>query len=560
MSVATASLTAARGAGRTLDSLLERPRTVLGTLAGAQIAATMALALRIEHNGWVYYQGGDQIWFATTGWLLGRLELAPTESSYLWPLVQAPITWLTGPTYVQVLPALVLLNIFVLGPIGLLCIYGIASRIGGRLLGYWTALLWVIAPYAAIPLFVERYREKWNELVLPQATGLTAMADYPSMVAVLAAAFFVTRSLSPGRLADAALAGLLLGAAGGLKPPNLLLGVGAALAYLLARRWREAVAFGAALALGLLMLAYWKQQTLGDVPAFTLEEVRLAAGAAPLALDVNINWDKYFQLDLDHWRTQMGQLREFFWSPRVAQWVPFAGLLAVIRVRRSAIAGLLAGWLGAFLIVKGFNPNADIQEASFWRLLMPAWPAYLLLFASIPLLVPTLFRRLGPRLTTPADRSVRARWVVVALVLTVLVPAAATAASTQIAPPTPAVVPWTASGDILTSVDTGIAVTTESAGEGMRLSWTGGPWRADVFYRVFRGTLPDGDLLCTTTRNVTWVCYFHGEPLGTTRDRTFVVENPQPGATYRIGVGTNWANDPELGDIFTFSPPVRFPQ
>jgi hypothetical protein len=559
MSVATASLTAARGAGRTLDYLLERPLTVLGTLVGAQIAATVALALRVEHNGWVYYQGGDQIWFTTTGWLYGRLELAPTESSYLWPLVQAPITWLTGPTFLQVLPALVLLNVLVLGPIGLLCVYGIAGRIGGRLLGYWAALLWVIAPYAAIPLFVERYREKWTEQFLPQATGLTAMADYPSMVLVLAAAFFVTRSLSPGRVADAALAGLLLGAAGGLKPPNLLLGFGAALAYLLARRWREPLAFGAALALGLLVLAYWKQRSLGGLPAIAvLEEARLAAGVTPLA--VEIGFDKYIQLDVDHWRTQMDQLREFFWSPRLAQWAPFAGLLAVVRVRRGAIAGLLAGWVGAFLVVKGMNENADIQANTFWRLLMPAWPAYLILFASIPLLVPTLFRRLGPRLAQPNDRSLRARWVVVALVLAVLIPAAATATSTTIAPPTPAIVPFTESGDILTPVDTSIELTSERVGDGLRLSWTGQPWRADVFYRVYRGTRPDGDLACTTQANVRWVCFFHGEPLATTREQTFVVANPEAGATYRVGVGTNWANDPNLGDIFVFSPPVRAPQ
>jgi hypothetical protein len=555
MSVAATSLAAARGAGRTLDHLLERPRTVLATLVGAQIAATLGLALRVEHNGWVYFTGGDQIWFTSTGWLLGRLEVAPTEASYLWPLVQAPITWLTGPTYVQVLPAIVVLNVFVLGPIGLLCVYGLASRIGGRLLGYWAALLWVIAPYAVIPLFVERYHEKWTEQFLPQATGLTTMPDYPSMVVVLAAAFFITRSLSPGRIADAALAGLLVGAAGGLKPPNLLLGFGAALAYPLARRWREAAAFGAALAVGLLMLAFWKQRTLGTIPAFALEQVRLAAGATPMALDINV--DRYVKLDVDHWRTQMNALREFFWSPRVAQWAPFAGLVAVLRAHRPAVAGLLAGWLGAFILVKGFNENADIQANTFWRLLMPAWPAYLLLFASIPLLVPTLIRRLGPRVAPPADRPVQGRWVVVALVFTVILPAAATAASSRMSPPTPAIVPATASGEILTPVDTSIAVTSERVGGDLRLSWTDGSWRANVFYRVYRGTQPDGDLLCVTSNSVAWVCHFYGEPLGTTRDHTFVVANPSPGATYRIGVGTNWANDPNFGDIFAFSPPVR---
>ncbi|TML21773.1 MAG: NAD-dependent epimerase/dehydratase family protein, partial [Actinobacteria bacterium] len=294
------SALASQGAGRTLDRLLERPRTVLATLAGAQIVATIVLALRVQHNGWVYYQGGDQIWFSTTGWLLGRQQLAPTVSSYLWPLVQAPITWVTGPTYVQLLPVLVVLNVAVLGPIGLLCVYAIAARIGGRLLGYWGALLWVVAPYAAIPLFVERYHEKWTEQFLPQATGLTAMADYPSMIVVLAAALFVARSLSPGRISDAALAGLFLGAAGGLKPPNLLVGVGAALAYALARRWREALAFAAAVAACLLVLAFWKERSLGALPLFAVGQARLAAGAAPVALDLSIH--KYVNLDVNHRR------------------------------------------------------------------------------------------------------------------------------------------------------------------------------------------------------------------------------------------------------------------
>ena len=558
MSVATTSLAAARGASRWIDGLLARPRTVLATLAAAQFALTLVLALRVEHNGWVYYQGGDQIWFTTSGWLLGSLEVAPTEASYLWPLVQAPVTLLTGPTYVQALPLLVLLNVLVLGPIALLCVYGIASRIGGRLLGYWAGLLWVVAPYAAIPLFVDRYHEKWNEQFLPQATGLTAMADYPSMVTLLAAAFFVTRSLSPQRLTDAALAGLLLGAAGGLKPPNLLFGFGAALAYPLVRRWREGVVFGLAAAGGLLMLAFWKQRTLGETPVLALEQARLAAGVTPLALE--IDFDRYLDVDVDHWRAQMDGLREFFWSARVAQWAPVAGLLAVLRAGRYPIAGLLGGWLAAFLVVKGMSPRGSIEDGSFWRLLMPAWPAYLLLFASIPVLVPTLLSRLGPRREPPADRPVQTRWVAVAAVLTLVVPAAATAASSRVSPPTPAIVPWVPSGEILTPVDTGIDVTTETTGEGLRLSWSDGPWRADVFYRVYRGTLPDGDLQCSTSNDYAWVCYFFGLPLGTTRDQSFVVADPQPGATYRIGVGTNWANDPDLGDIFVFSPPVLGPR
>ena len=88
-----------------------------------------------------------------------------------------------------------------------------ARRIGGRVLGYWAAFLWAVAPFASIPLFVDRYQERFGEQFLPQALGLTAMSDYPSMVLVLASAVFVARSLEAQRLHDAVLAGLLLGAA-----------------------------------------------------------------------------------------------------------------------------------------------------------------------------------------------------------------------------------------------------------------------------------------------------------------------------------------------------------
>ena len=556
MSVTTVSVAAARGAGRSLDRLLERPRAVLGALVAVQIACTLGLAADVEHNGWVYFQGGDQIWLSTTGWLLGRLQLPPTEVGYLWPLLQAPLTWITGPTFVQVLPPLVVLNVLVLGPIGLLCVYGIASGVGGRLLGYWASFLWVIAPYAAIPLFVQRYHEKWTEQFLPQATGLTAMADFPSMVCALAAAYFVTRSLAPGRLTDAALAGLLLGAAGGLKPPNLLMGFGAALAYPIARRWREALVFAAAVVPSLLVLAFWKDKGLGALPVFAVEQVRLAAGATPVALGLDVH--KYIQLDWSHWRAQMDSLREFFWFARIAQWAPLAGLLAVLRVRRGAIAGLLGGWLGAFVLVKGFNVNASIESNTFWRLLMPAWPAYLLLFASIPLLVPTLARRLGARVTAPAYTDVRWRWVGVAAGLLVVLPAAATAASSRISPPTPTIAQEQPDGStLLTPIDESARLTVTRVGNAARLAWADGPWRAGVFYRVYRSARPDGDLQCATSNSVAWYCYFRGEELTTTRAHTYVDANAPRRATYRVGIGTNWANDPAFGDIFAFGPPAK---
>ena len=42
--------------------------------------------------------------------------------------------------------------------------------------------------------------------------------------------------------------------------------------------------------------------------------------------------------------------------------------------------------------------------------------------------------------------------------------------------------------------------------------------------------------------------------IGTTRELTFLDPSPPPEATYRVGVGTNWADDPEQGDVFVLSP------
>jgi hypothetical protein len=556
VSVATRAVGAAHGLGRAIDWLLERPRTVLGALIGLQVAATLVLAVSVDHNGWVWFQGGDQIWMTTTGWLLGQAQLPPTEIGYLWPAAQAPVTWATGPTYVQALPPLVVGQVLVLGPLALLCVYGIAARIGGRLLGYWASLLWVIAPFAAIPLFVDRYQERWSEQFLPQALGLTAMADFPSMVVVLAGALFVVRSLSPGRVADAVLAGLLIGAAAALKPPNLLVVAGAVLAYVVARRWREGLACGIAIVPALLVLLLWKVRGLGEIPAFALEQTRVASGAGPLAADLRL--DRYFDLDFEHWRTQMNQLREFFWSARLAQWAPVAGLIAVLSVKRGAIAALLGGWLAAFLVVKGFSPRADIQANTFWRLLMPAWPAYLLLFASIPLLVPTLARRLGDRVQPATSASVRTRWITVAAVVAVAIPGLAIAISTPLGKTqTKTVVQDFESGNILTPVDDAVRLDVQGEGPSRRLTWTGGgSWNAEVFYRVYRHDGPGDDTICLLSGGVAWYCLLESEPIATTRGLSFVDESAPPTATYRVGVGTNWIDDPEAGDIFAFSLPV----
>ena len=242
-------------------------------------------------------------------------------------------------------------------------------------------------------------------------------------------------------MTDAALAGLLLGAAGGLKPPNLLMGFGVALAYPLARRWREGGAFAAAVAGGLLMLAFWKERTSASClfsrssrPGSQRESRRSRSTSTSTATSTSTST----MARADGWPP--GVLLE---RPR-REWAPVAGLVAVLR---AAVSGRRASRRLARRFPRRQGDVAPrLDRGRLRRLLMPAWPAYLLLLASIPVLVPTLLRRLGRHRNPPDDRPVRPRWVALALVLTLLLPAAATAAASRVSPPTPAVVPWIPAG------------------------------------------------------------------------------------------------------------------
>lgn len=526
------------------------PRVILGGLIAAQWILTAALAYSIPHNGWVYYQGGDQIWYATSAWLLGLLEIPVAVVSGGWPLLLAPITWLTGPTYIQALPFVVLLNVLVLGPLGLLALYGLASSIAGRRFGYWCAALWVVVPFAAIPLFVDRYHERYVDQLLPQALGLTALADFPSMIVVLCAAYLTLRSIQHSMPSAAALAGLVIGYAAWMKPPNLLLLGGAVLAYALARRWRELAAFGVAIVPGMIALALWKYRGLGALPAFAFEQVRIAASVG-LSID---SVDKYLKLDGEHWGEQMAQLREYFWSARLAQWAPFAGTVALLRVAPVA-AALVAGWLGTFLLVKGTTPLASIETGSFFRLLMPAWPAYLLLLAAIPLLVPGVSRRLRIAADERSIRSVSRPALAAAVTALAVLPLVAVAVAEPIDGPGRAVVQPLATTELLTPVLPSLAVTIERRGERRIIRWQRQEWRGKVFYRLYRTEAAGEDLECLDAGAAR--CSLTMLVLATTRGTSVVDGSPPPGVTYRLGVGANWLNDPALGDVFAFGPPAR---
>ena len=326
---------------RAADTVTRHVVFSLGVILIVQIVATIALFFSINRNGWLTYQGGDQIWLVTSGWLLGDGTIGYALTSHGWPMLLAPLTWITGSSSIELLPLTTVLQVGVLGPIATLAVYDIGARLAGRLAGLWCAAAFVAAPFLAIPYFVQRYHDSWVDQFLPQALGLTQQADFPSVVAVLVSVAFTVRALQAGALREAVLAGTFAGVALALKPANALFLGGPFLAFLLARRYLHAGLFAAALGPALLALTIWKAKGLGEVPLFALEEVKLAAGAGDPAVASVTSWfDRTVHLNFDTWKQNMSNLREFSWSARVIQFLPLAGAIAVARRSVPAAASL----------------------------------------------------------------------------------------------------------------------------------------------------------------------------------------------------------------------------
>jgi hypothetical protein len=520
-----------------------RPAHALGALLVTQWLAVLALALTVKHNGWLYYAGGDQIWHYSGAYMLAHGHLAPAYVGYGWSVLLLPVALFAGPNLVSALPAIVLLNTLVLLPVALLCVYGIAARIAGRLFGYFAAGLWIALPYLGI-LFVEPgYHQKYTELTLPQVVGLTSVPDFPATVALLVSAYFCLRALDSAGWYAAAAAGLAAGYSIGIKPSNSIFLVAPAL-FLLVERWRALLWFAAGLAPALLTLALWKYRGLGELAAAPAEPVRVAGGVGDLLHRIHNpslnNWEHLHQVLLG--------LREHFWVARVIEWLPLAGCVALlIRSRRAAL--LVASWFLVFLLVKGTYVPASIEDASFFRIMMPAFPAYLILAASVVLLFPGVRARPRPQESFALSGRRLTGALAVAAVVFVVFPLGVIAATPKLHDHGTQAVRV---GDSLVPVSAGMGLRAAVNGKGVRLDWrprtTGA---ASVFYRVLRvaGYHPP---LCAGTRGAD-DCHLYIDPIAATRATSFL-DRPGPGTwTYGIGVSANWRNDESLGDVYVVS-------
>jgi hypothetical protein len=549
--------------GRASDFVSRHVVVSLATIVAFQILATVALFFSINRNDWLTYQGGDQIWLVTSAWLLGKGMLSYALTGPGWPMLLAPLTWITGSSSVQLLPLTSILQVGVLAPIATLAVYDIGARLAGRLAGIWCAAAFAVAPFVAIPYFVQRYHDSWVDQFLPQALGLTQQADFPSVVAVLVSIAFTVRAFQAGAHREAVLAGTFAGMALALKPANALFLVGPAIAFVLARRWREALFFAVSLAPALVALTLWKSRGLGEVPLFADGQVHLAAGLGdPVVLSPTSWFDRTIHLNFDTWKENMSNLREFTWSARVLQFLPLAGAVAVAR-RSVPAAGLFLGWLLGYVVVKGAADVATVESGSYWRLIMPALPAFVLLVAAVPLLVPTFLDRMGPRLAPVPGRRPGLRTTGGIVAFLAIVPIAwILAADSFHLQPQPGssgayLIPELVVSDIGVPVDPAVIdLQVSRVGDANVLTWTDSTSRARTFYRVYRASASRGfsEMVCEP-RGVDR-CDLRMETLTTTRDHRYVDPSPPPDAIYRIGVAANWLDDESRGDVFAISPPA----
>jgi hypothetical protein len=364
---------ASRAIGR-LDSV--HPVAVLAPLVAAHFAVVAAIALTAEHNGWLFSMAGTGAHEWTASWALGHLWIPTSVTSYGLPVLLWPFALAFGGSLPAALPAIVVLQVAIGGAALLLATYGIASRIAGRLFGYVAALGWVLAPLLALGFFYPGHREfqgiPYNDYrglvhdtVLPEALGLTIAAEYASLVALAVAAWLLVRCLDTGDWNDVLLGGLTAGFGVAIEPGNALFLPAPLLALAVARRWRQGLAFVAALLPAVGTLALWRWTGLGHVRGFE--------GLA-------FSWED-FRIIRIHFRGAG-------WSLLLVEWIAVAGIFALVR-KAPAKGALVAAWfVGFFVLNSGSLARGRVLDGTIFRLLEPGYPAFVLLAAALVLLVP----------------------------------------------------------------------------------------------------------------------------------------------------------------------------
>jgi hypothetical protein len=513
---------------------------VLVPLVVAHLAVVAAFATRATHNGWLYSRPGPGLDQWTASWALGHLWAPSLAGSHGLPVVWWPLARAFDGSLPAALPTVVLTQVAIGGTVAVLAMYGIGARIGGRLFGYAAAAGWVVAPLLSLAYFYggdheflgvpyADYRGLVQDVAVTDALGLTSLAGFPSLVALVVAAWLLVRCVDTGAWNDVLLSGLVSGFAIGIEPANVLFLPAPVLALAVARRWRQIAGFAIAVLPALGTLALWRWTALGHVGGFDGLEFRWAD----------------FEINLVH-------LRGAGWSLLLLEWIVVAGAFAVVR-KAPAKGVLVAAWFACFFVANsGDLARARVLDGGLFRLIEAGYPAFVLLVAALLFLVPTWGRRriearaptVGPRLT---------RGLVAATIVLAIYPLALVV----LAGPTPLdrVV-------VLQKRDTSVPVSDEFRLQVVHrdgqasLRWREPPAGATTLsYRIFRS--PGGGCAHRDGRGGD-DCLLRMAGAATVRGTAWTDPEPEPGQfVYRVAALADYRPDRVGGELLLISPAAR---
>jgi hypothetical protein len=539
-----------------------RPVVLLAPLCVLQAALGAWFAWHTPHNGWIWYSGGDASEYWTPEWSLAHGFLPRAVVGNVVPVLFSWVPLVAGPSFLTGAKVIVCLQLALLVPAALVCFWGLADQLFGRLFAWAAAALWVLAPLLLLLGFHRNYHGPFEQYFLvPHWYGLTNMGDLPSLVAVLGAGWATVAALQRRSLPLGVVGGTLTGLALGVKPANAFFVVAVVVLIALERRWRVGLYWAVGLVLPLLALAVWKQRGLGTIPlgsdalggSATLAGGLPGSGAGLPVAAIHLG------VSAGRLHTQFGDLREVFFSVLLLAWFAVAG--AVGALRRSPSRGLfVVVWFAGYCLVKtGASSTAQVPSASFFRIAEPGLPAYLLLALSTVFLLPRAGRAWRERPVPAADTAIgrrQLRWLAPVVAVAGVLPLAVVA-----------LVP-TASASRTVRDETLVQeapisnafhfTATRQADGTVRLSWqrppTGGssPW----FVVLRSQTNP-----CWQPPAGARECVFNlPVPVLATTQATSLVDQPGPaGFWYAVEQVADFRKTTQGGDLMLVSPGVTVP-
>ncbi len=462
-----------------------------------------------------------------------------------WPYVLSPLAAFLGPNMANGLPAVIALNVLVLAPAAVIGMYLLGTLMAGRLFGLWSAVAFTTLPLIALLFYNAPYRPTLVDSFLPSAIGLNALSDYPSMVCAIYGGYFLLRAMETNDPRDAVVCGVVLGFLVLLKPGNGPLPVAAALTLAVFWRLRTLLWIGVAMSPALVALALWKKAGLGQLPILSMGNgIHEAIGSQPVVGSIH----PYLRFDTQHLSANIRTLQEVFWSVRLLEYLFFAGAFG-LATRSLRKAFFVVAWFLAYSLFKASAPYARVEDTSVYRLLLPAWPAWVLIVAGVVLCWPRGARRrsdekVDERITRESERPRLRLAFVICVVGMAIAPVAVAVAARPIARDSVAQAYVNGSYTGVPVPVVGLGLSARRDASAVTLKWDAThAGSARTLYEILRS--PDG-AACRHLSPGAPVCYLDMQTIGFARAATFTDTHARAPATYRVAVGSGSPDNPRL--------------